>query len=366
MNVTKMSQLDKAFAEALRLKEEKGYLLRATVLDLSDEYSLSENEYNELSSRLEENGVPIKDDIIAPSGSVSSQDGLSFYFSEMGKYPMLTKEEEIQLGEKMELGKKAEATLLIDKTDEKNLQRIVNEGRKARETLITSNLRLVIDIASQFRRNDVPFSDLIQNGNEGLIHAVDKFDYTRGFKFSTYATWWIKQAITRGIGDAKNAVRIPTHKAQEIARLKKNRAELSLSLGKEPSDEELIEAYPEWNEEKINELDSFSKTSAISLNEKVGEEEDSELGDLEADENSEADITRLLDVEDNMRQLAVALSALSSQEKDIVSRVYGLSGKDKETGESIAKDYHVSRERIRQIKEKALRKMREAIENDGK
>ena len=98
-----MSQLDKAFAEALRLKEEKGYLLRATVLDLSDEYSLSENEYNELSSRLEENGVPIKDDIIAPSGSVSSQDGLSFYFSEMGKYPMLKKEEERQLGEKREL-----------------------------------------------------------------------------------------------------------------------------------------------------------------------------------------------------------------------------------------------------------------------
>lgn len=358
-----MSHLDKAIAEALRLKEEKGFLLRRTLLDLCDEYSLTENEYNELSDRLEAKGIPIKDDIAVPSNSVSSQDGISFYFNEMGKYPMLTKEEEIELGRKMELGKKAEATLLVDKKEEKNLQKVVEEGRKAREALITSNLRLVVDIASQFRRNDVPFSDLIQSGNEGLIHAVDKFDYTRGFKFSTYATWWIKQAITRGIGDAKNAVRIPTHRAQEIARLKKNRTELALALGKEPSDEELIEAYPEWNEEKIKELDSYAKAPAISLNEKIGDDGDNELGDLEADEDSAADITRFLDIEDNMRQLSIGLNVLSQQEKDIIRRIYGLSGKEKETGENIAKDYHVSRERIRQIKERALRKMREAIEN---
>ncbi len=355
--------LEKAKEEALILYKKKGFLSCNVLLDLSDELSLSEDEYDSLVSYLESKGIKLADEPLVSSNVTSSNDSVALYLSEMGKYPILSKEQEIELGKAMEVGKKAEVALLSDKSDEKELKNLVNDGKKAREKLITSNLRLVVSIASHYNRSDVPFCDLIQSGNEGLIRAVDKFDYTKGFKFSTYATWWIKQSINRGINDSKNSIHIPNHKAQDIARLKKNRAELAITLSREPTDEELIAAYPEWTSEKIKELDSYYKMPIVSLNEKVGDDENGELEDFEADIESEPDITKSLDLEDNMHQIANGLTALNSQERDIITRIYGISGKKKEDGESIAKDYHVSRERIRQIKERALRKMKEAIGN---
>lgn len=358
-----LSKVEKAKKEGLSYYKEKGFLSTEVVLDLSDEFSLTEEEYDSLIDFFEEKGIKIQEEMIASGTVDSSMDSVSLYFSEMGKYPILTKEQEIDLGKKMELGKKAEIVFLTDKTNEKELKRAIKEGKEARETLITSNLRLVVSIASHYRNSKVPFSDLIQNGNEGLIHAVDKYDYSKGFKFSTYATWWIKQSITRGLNVSKNAIHIPNHQTQAIAKLARNRAELASKLSRNPTDEELVGFFPEWTLDKIKELDSYSNTPVVSLDEKVGENEDGELSDFEADEESGPNITKTLDLEDNMRQIAKGLSALTSQEKDIVMRIYGISGLDKQTGENIAKDYHVSRERIRQIKERALRKMKEAIDD---
>ncbi len=322
------------------------------------------------------------------SGEVKVNDSVKMYLKEIGKVNLLNAKEETELAKQIASGDEA-MKKLHDFYDEytKNggsdnfdawykairfnyptkeiflTKCTAEDGQNAKNKLITANLRLVISIAKHYVGRGMHFLDLIQEGNMGLIKAVEKFDYTKGFKFSTYATWWIKQSINRGINDSKNSIHIPNHKAQDIARLKKNRAELAITLSREPTDEELIAAYPEWTSEKIKELDSYYKMPIVSLNEKVGDDENGELEDFEADIESEPDITKSLDLEDNMHQIANGLTALNSQERDIITRIYGISGKKKEDGESIAKDYHVSRERIRQIKERALRKMKEAIGN---
>ncbi len=352
--------LEKALKRAKAIKKEKGSFHRADLLELLDEFSLSEENYERLSSSLCEKGIYTE----AEEGSLSSSSlssGLSVYFSEMGKYPILSKEEEQDLGERMMKGKKAKKAASKEKEADKNIKKIIAEGEKAREKLITSNLRLVIDIASQYRRNDVPFADLIQSGNEGLIKAVDRFDYAKGFKFSTYATYWIRQAIARGIDESKNVLRIPTYKEQEIARLKRHRGELAARLGKEPSDEELISFFPSLSEGKIKELDAFSKSHAISLNERISDESEGEIGDFEADEGSELAIKKSIEQEDKMRQIALCMKELNEQELDIICRYYGLDGRKAESAEEIGKSYNCTRERIRQKKEKALWKMKKTL-----
>lgn len=353
----------KAEEEAINKAKEAGSISSSALLDIADAFSLSEEEFDSLSEAVEKKGIKIQDLSIAPAGKVNSSNALALYFSEMGKYPILTKEEENRLGLLMEKGRIAEASLLKDK-DNLTLKQEIEEGREAREKLITSNLRLVVNIAAHYKRNDVPFADLIQSGNEGLIRAVDKFDYSRGFKFSTYATWWIRQAVMKAIEDSKAAIHIPSHKAQDLARLKKNRYELAQKLNRDPSDQELIEAYPEWDEDTIKELDVFAKAPCVSLNDTIKDgdgEDNSEIEDLVPDKESEVDIRKPLELEDTINELKKGLNALTSQERDVVTRVFGIEGKEKETGEEIAKSYGVSRERIRQIKERALHKMKEAM-----
>ncbi len=359
------SSLEKALKKAETLRKKKGSFSRADLLSIIDELSLSEEDYEALSSLLSKKGIYNEKEEVLPSSSFSSS-GLSFYFNEMGKYPVLEKEQEQELGKRMEKGKEAEKALALGSANENELKKAVEEGKKARDTLITSNLRLVIDIASQYRRNDVPFADLIQSGNEGLIKAVDRFDYRKGFKFSTYATWWIRQSITRGIDEGKNVLRIPTYKEQEIARLKRHRGELAARLGKEPSNDELMSFFPTLDESKIKELDSFSKTHAISLNEKINEENEGEIGDFEADEGSERDIKKTIEFEDDVREIARCLKQLSPQESDIICRYYGLNGRRAESAEEIGKSYNLTRERIRQKKERALFKMKKALNNGSR
>lgn len=359
----KKNNLQKALEEALGKAESAGSISSSSLLDIADTFFLSEEEFDSLSDDIEKAGYRILDATIAPAGKVNSSNALALYFSEMGKYPILTKEEENRLGLLMEKGRVAEASLLKDKSN-LALEEEIRAGREAREKLITSNLRLVVNIAAHYKRNDVPFADLIQSGNEGLIRAVDKFDYSRGFKFSTYATWWIRQAVMKAIEDSKAAIRIPSHKAQDLARLKKNRYELAQKLNHEPTDQELMEAYPEWNEEDIKELDVFAKVPCVSLNDTIKDgdgEDNAEIEDLVPDKDSEVDIRKPLELEDTINELKKGLDALNEQERDVVTRVFGIEGKEKETGEEIAKRYGVSRERIRQIKERALHKMKEAM-----
>lgn len=350
----------RAYERAKAVQREKGSFAREDLLSLIDAFSLSEEDYASLSSRLGDEGIYVeKEESSLLSSSHTS--GLSYYFSEMGKYPILSKEEEIELGKKMEKGKEAKRRKGKSEEEERSLKEAREEGEKAREKLITSNLRLVIDIASGYRRNDVPFADLIQSGNEGLIKAVDRFDYKKGFKFSTYATYWIRQSVSRGIDEGKNILRIPTYKEQEIARLKRHRGELAARLGKEPSDEELSSYFPFLSERKIKELDAFSLSHAISLNERINEDGEGEIGDFEADEGSESSIKRSIEYEDELRQIARCMQELSDQEFDIISRYYGLNGKKAESAVEIGKSYNCTRERIRQKKERALFKMKKAL-----
>ncbi len=359
----KEDNLQKAYERSLQVAKEEGFLSYNSLLDITDRFSLSEEEFDNLSSLLEKENIAIKEDaLIAPGKVTSANSSLASYFSEMGKYPILSKEEENRLAKAMEEGKKAEATSIIDKEHEVELKETIQKGREARERLITSNLRLVVSIASRYRRSDVSFNDLIQCGNEGLIRAVDKFDYTKGFKFSTYATWWIKQGITKGIDEGKGAIRIPTYKAQDVAKLNRIRQELTIKLNHEPSEEEISEYYPSYGIDKIRELDKTSKALCLSLNDfiKGNDESETEIEDLVPDEDSYDDITESLTLEDTMKSIKKGLETLTPREKEIILAIYGINGEEKSM-EEIGNEYGVSRERIRQIKEKALHKMKEGI-----
>ena len=353
------SNLEIVKEKALDIAKEKGFLSNNNLLELVDNFPLSEEDYDKLSDFLDKENINVKDDIIADNLKAGNN-ATSFYLSKIGQYKILTKEEEVALGKLMEEGKKAEAALLSDPNDD--LKSIKKAGEEAREKLINCNLKLVVSIARHYMRKDVPFSDLIQYGNAGLISAVDKFDYKKGYKFSTYATWWIKQSIFRGISSIKNQIIVPRNKEQDLARLKRNIADLIGILGHEPTNEEICKKYPEWNDEKIKELESLANISVLSLNEKINDDDgDSEILDLKADKDSESDITKNIDFEDAVSAITKGMAKLNSQEKDIIIRSFGLNGDECESGESIAKDYHISRERIRQIKERALLKIKEAI-----
>ena len=270
-------------------------------------------------------------DLSVPDG-VSIEDPVRMYLKEIGKVPLLSAEEEIELAKRMELGDEV-----------------------AKKRLAEANLRLVVSIAKRYVGRGMLFLDLIQEGNLGLIKAVEKFDYRKGYKFSTYATWWIRQAITRAIADQARTIRIPVHMVETINKLIRTSRQMVQELGREPFPEELAEKM-DMPVERVREIQKLSQ-EPVSLETPVGEEEESHLGDFIQDDNIPvpADEAAFVFLKE---QLLSVLSTLTEREQKVLRLRFGLDDGRARTLEEVGKEFNVTRERIRQIEAKALRKLR--------
>ena len=298
------------------------------VLRITDDDDVDEEEI----ILTEEDEVNVENiDLSVPDG-VSIEDPVRMYLKEIGKVPLLNAEEEIDLAKKMELG-----------------------DAEAKKRLTEANLRLVVSIAKRYVGRGMLFLDLIQEGNMGLIKAVEKFDYRKGYKFSTYATWWIRQAITRAIADQARTIRIPVHMVETINKLIRVSRQLLQELGREPTPEEIAEEM-NMPEDRVREILKISQ-EPVSLETPIGEEEDSHLGDFIQDDNvpvpSDAAAFTLL-----KEQLVEVLGTLTEREQKVLRLRFGLDDGRARTLEEVGKEFNVTRERIRQIEAKALRKLR--------
>lgn len=290
-------------------------------------------------------------------------DPVRMYLKEIGKVDLLTASEEVDLAMKIEAGleatEKLEAAdageLELTRAEMRRLTRIENVGLEAKQALISANLRLVVSIAKRYVGRGMLFLDLIQEGNLGLIRAVEKFDYQKGFKFSTYATWWIRQAITRAIADQARTIRIPVHMVETINKVKKVNSQLLHENGHEPTNEQIAEKL-EMPVEKVREIMRVAQ-EPVSLETPIGEEEDSHLGDFIPDEDAPApsDVASHTMLKE---QLAEVLSTLTPREEKVLRLRFGLEDGRSRTLEEVGKEFNVTRERIRQIEAKALRKLR--------
>lgn len=299
------------------------------------------------------------EDLSAPEG-INIDDHVKMYLKEIGKVNLLTPEEELSLAKRMADGETAKEQLEeigeeIDEDTKKQIDLLIADGEKAKKSLAEANLRLVVSIAKRYVGRGMLFLDLIQEGNLGLIKAVDKFDYTKGYKFSTYATWWIRQAITRAIADQARTIRIPVHMVETINKLVRVSRQLVQELGREPTPEELAKEL-NMPVDKVREISKISQ-EPVSLETPIGEEEDSHLGDFIPDEDapapSEAASFVLL-----KEQLGAVLETLSEREAKVLRLRFGLDDGRARTLEEVGKEFDVTRERIRQIEAKALRKLR--------
>ena len=278
----------------------------------------------------------------------SLDDPVRMYLREIGRVPLLSAEEEVRLALRMERGK-AERLKAVPN------RRYVDDGEEAQRRLTEANLRLVVSVAKKYIGRGMSLLDLIQEGNIGLIRAVEKFDYTKGFKFSTYATWWIRQAITRAIADQARTIRIPVHMVETINRLIRISRRLLQDLGREPTSEEIAEQM-EISAEKVREIIKVSQ-EPVSLETPIGEEDDSHLGDFIEDHTAlapaDAASHQLL-----KEQVEDVLDSLTERERKVLQLRFGLDDGRSRTLEEVGKEFHVTRERIRQIEAKALRKLR--------
>ena len=310
-----------------------------------------------------------KIDLSVPEG-VSVEDPVRMYLKEIGKVPLLSADEEIELAQKMEAGSVAVEKIpllkerLAETGDEqekeeiqaeiKALQLDVDRGSDAKKRLAEANLRLVVSIAKRYVGRGMLFLDLIQEGNLGLIKAVEKFDYRKGYKFSTYATWWIRQAITRAIADQAKTIRVPVHMVETINKVVRARRTLTQELGREPSNKEIEEMLGE-DEDRVTEIMSFSQ-DPVSMEAPVGDEDDSHLGDFVQDSNALSPEENAI-AEMRNKQISLAMKDLTDREQEVITLRFGLDGNQPHPLEEVGQMFHVTRERIRQIEAKALRKL---------
>jgi RNA polymerase primary sigma factor len=295
---------------------------------------------------------------VAVAGATS--DPVKDYLKQIGKVPLLNAEQEVELAKRIEAGLFAEEKLAegrgsLHPEARGDLEWIADDGRRAKDHLLEANLRLVVSLAKRYTGRGMLFLDLIQEGNLGLIRAVEKFDYTKGYKFSTYATWWIRQAITRAMADQARTIRIPVHMVEVINKLARVQRQMLQDLGREPTPEELA-AELDMTPEKVIEVQKYGR-EPISLHTPLGEDGDSEFGDLiedsEAIQPGEAVSFTLL-----QEQLHSVLDTLSEREAGVVSMRFGLTDGQPKTLDEIGKVYGVTRERIRQIESKTMSKLR--------
>ena len=281
------------------------------------------------------------------------------YLKEIGKVPLLTAEQEVSLAKRFEAGLDAEARMAeavaLSPEQKAGLRAVIRDGELAKSHLIEANLRLVVSIAKRYVGRGMALLDLVQEGNLGLIRAVEKFDYTKGFKFSTYATWWIRQAITRAIADQARTIRIPVHMVETMNKVTRVQRQMLQELGREPTVEEIAEKV-ELTPDRVREIQRLGQDT-VSLETPVGEEDDSSLGDFVEDPNATAPATaaaRALLTE----AIEEALEELNDRERAVVRMRFGLDDGQVRTLEEVGREFKVTRERIRQIESKTLAKLR--------
>jgi RNA polymerase primary sigma factor len=308
--------------------------------------------------RLLEEGPGVIEEVISVS-QISVSDPVRLYLNEIGRYPLLTAQQEVELALQMESGQKAKARLAneegLSNEDRSFLEHEVVMGEGAHRQLVQSNLRLVVALARRYVGRGMALLDLIQEGNVGLIRAVERFDYRRGFKFSTYATWWIRQSISRAIADQGRTIRMPIHVLDAVNKVTRSQRELTQVLGRSPTVEELARDL-DLEVERVVELSRIA-LDTVSLETPVGEDDDGTLGDLVEDVDSQrpADVASFTSLQD---QLAQALEGLNDREREVLIMRFGLADGRMRTLEEVGAHFNVTRERIRQLETKALAKLR--------
>ena len=338
--------------------------LESLSIEIGSEEDLLPEMPDDMDPPLEEIVDLEEEELVDPNTLVDSfaiDDPVRMYLKEIGKVPLLSPEEEIDLAQKMSDGNLAQEQLEdmgeegFSPEDLARMKVLIKEGEKAKQKLAEANLRLVVSIAKRYVGRGMLFLDLIQEGNLGLIKAVEKFDFTKGFKFSTYATWWIRQAITRAIADQARTIRIPVHMVETINKVIRVSRQLLQELGHDPSPEEIADEMS-MPVDKVREILKIAQ-EPVSLETPIGEEEDSHLGDFIPDngasEPSEAASFTLL-----KEQLVDVLSTLTPREEQVLKLRFGIEDGRTRTLEEVGKEFNVTRERIRQIEAKALRKLR--------
>ena len=336
--------------------------LEALSIEIGSEEDILPEMPDDMDPPIDEIAEIEEEELVDPNTLVDSfaiDDPVRMYLKEIGKVPLLSPEEEIALAQKMSAGNLADEQLEegenIPPEELAQLKALSKAGEKAKQKLAEANLRLVVSIAKRYVGRGMLFLDLIQEGNLGLIKAVEKFDYTKGYKFSTYATWWIRQAITRAIADQARTIRIPVHMVETINKVIRVSRQLLQELGHDPSPEEIAEEM-NMPVDKVREILKIAQ-EPVSLETPIGEEEDSHLGDFipdeAASEPSEAASFTLL-----KEQLVDVLSTLTPREEKVLKLRFGIEDGRTRTLEEVGKEFNVTRERIRQIEAKALRKLR--------
>jgi RNA polymerase sigma factor (sigma-70 family) len=295
------------------------------------------------------------------------EDLVRLYLTDIGQYPLLTKDDEVSLSQIIEAGRQAEATLAsapkgVSSAKRRELRRTVLRGEQAVQTFVQSNLRLVVSIAKKYQASGLPLLDLIQEGNLGLMHAVEKFDWRKGFKFSTYATWWIRQAITRGIANTGRTIRLPVHAGDTLARVQKAQARLELKYGRPATLAELGEEV-ELPEDKLVEALRF-RAEPLSLSEPLREDGDAELGDVVEDRSVDSpfEVAAVGLLPDEIGRL---LAPLDEREREILRLRFGLDRGEPRTLEEVGEHFNLTRERIRQIEARAMSKLRHPSSDTG-
>jgi RNA polymerase sigma factor RpoD-like protein len=325
--------------------------------ELSDQSaaSLSETALS-VATTEEENPVEATADL---DEVVQAADLVRSYLNEIGKVSLLSAVEEVDLSKRIEAGLYASHLLTTSKrlpvARRRELQALAADGESAKDLLLRANLRLVVSLAKRYTGRGMPFLDLIQEGNLGLIRAVEKFDYTKGFKFSTYATWWIRQAISRAMADQSRTIRLPVHLVEQINKMQRMRRELGQTLGRDATDEELAKEL-DIEVDRLAELVDHAR-DLVSLDQTVGTEEDSSLGDFIADADATKP-TEAVEFDLMRRQLSEVLDSLEPREAAVVRLRYGLADGNPHTLDDIAKKFSLSRERIRQIERETMAKLR--------
>ena len=295
------------------------------------------------------------------------EDLVRLYLTDIGQYPLLTKDDEVRLAQAIEAGREADAQLAaapkgLTPAKKRELRRTTLQGEGAQQTFVQSNLRLVVSIAKKYQASGLPLLDLIQEGNLGLMHAVEKFDWRKGFKFSTYATWWIRQAITRGIANTGRTIRLPVHAGDTLARVQKAQARLELKYGR-PATLAELGAEVEMPEDKLVEALRF-RAEPLSLSEPLREDGDAELGDVVEDRSAESPF-EVAAVSLLPEEIGRLLSPLDEREREILRLRFGLDRGEPRTLEEVGEHFNLTRERIRQIEARAMSKLRHPSSDTG-
>ena len=361
-------QVGAVYKDLMSRARQRGFVVMAEVQQELEEVKAPAEAFDEVYDQLRKAGVTVREDgpdisdsVVAANDDVAVSDPVRMYLQEIGRVPLLTAQQEVELAMAMEAGLRAEEKLEADEGELGVEERIILERNarqsdRSRKRLVEANLRLVVSIAKKYVGRGMSLLDLIQEGNLGLMRAVEKFDYRKGFKFSTYATWWIRQAVTRSLADQGRTIRVPVHMVETINKLAQAQRNLMQDLGREPTIEEIATDL-ELEPERVSELRRIAM-DPVSLEAPLGEEGDSTLGDFVEDVDAEVPVEaasfKLL-----QQYLSLALEGLNDRERQVVIMRFGLEDGKVRTLEEVGDHFSVTRERVRQLETKALAKLRQ-------